>query len=226
MKAKRDVYGLIKALGYRNDPCVCQHAAEALVELGAPAIAPLSAALKATDTAVRCEAAEVLGKIGVPDAVEPLIAALKDSDRGVCLAAAKALGQIRDPRAVEPLIAALNDVYVCNAAEDALVGIGSSAVEPLTAALKDRNVRKAAADTLDKLGWLPGQNQTGTDYWVVRQHWDNCVLIGASAHCCPAIFRGNCVTPYTTTRCSRLSRERFEIQVRFSFSRRWRNNGA
>src|SRR5450759_2332909 len=89
LKAKRDVKGLIKALGYQKDP------------------------------AVRRAAAEALGQIGDARAVEPLIAALKDESWGVRRAAAEALGQIGDARAAEPLIAALKDPYadVRNAAD-------------------------------------------------------------------------------------------------------------
>jgi HEAT repeat protein len=54
-------------------------------------------------------AAEVLGLIGVPDAVEPLIAAINKYYRGErAVAAGKALGEIGDARALEPLIALLD----------------------------------------------------------------------------------------------------------------------
>jgi len=70
LKAKSDVKGLIKALGYEKD------------------------------SRVRRDAAGALGKIGDARAVEPLIAALKDEDKDVRTAAARVLGQIRDARAV------------------------------------------------------------------------------------------------------------------------------
>ena len=96
MAAKRDVKGLAKALNYRKDigiQChaarelgeigdaravkalvdalnnperLCNEAAETLVQIGAPAIQPLIAAL--TDT-FRCKnAAQALAKIGAPAA--------------------------------------------------------------------------------------------------------------------------------------------------------------
>jgi len=123
------------------------------VEIGAPAVEPLIAALKDED--VRMRAVEALGKIGDPRAVEPLIAALKDQDERMRKWAAEALGQIGDPRAVEPLIAALKDQDVRMRAVEALGKIGDPrAVEPLIAALNDRDerVRKWAAEALGKIG--------------------------------------------------------------------------
>ena len=96
LKAKRDVKGLIKALGYQKDGHV------------------------------RNAAAGVLGQIGDTRAVEPLIAALKDESWGVRHYAAEALGQIGDTRAVELLIAALKDrdSNVREAAAGALEALG------------------------------------------------------------------------------------------------------
>ena len=92
MKARRDVNGLIKALGYKKDEYVRWYTARALGEIKDPrAVEPLIAALKDTDKDVRQAAAEALGKIGDPRAVEPLIAALKDAEWHVRKAAAKAL---------------------------------------------------------------------------------------------------------------------------------------
>ena len=95
MKARRNVNGLIKALGYKKD------------------------------WEVRWDAARALGEIKDPRAVEPLSAALKDENEYVRKAAAYALGEIKDPRAVEPLIAALKDeeLHVRWAAAEALVSL-------------------------------------------------------------------------------------------------------
>ena len=46
MKAKKDVKGLIKALGYKKDASVGKAATIALVEIGEPVIEPLIAAIK------------------------------------------------------------------------------------------------------------------------------------------------------------------------------------
>ena len=81
-------------------------------------------------------AAEVLGKIGNPQAVEPLIQALKNTDSFVRRKAAGALGMIGDSRAVEPLIQALKrgDKWVKDEAIKALGMIGDPrAIEPLIA---------------------------------------------------------------------------------------------
>jgi hypothetical protein len=157
MKAKRDVEGLIKALGYQKDGSVRMLAAGALGQMRDPrAVQPLIAALKDSDRHVPETAAEALVKIGTP-AVEPLIVALKDSDSNVRRLAAGALGQIGDARAVEPLIAALTDSNweLRQAAARALEQIGDArSFEPLVAALKDSNefVRKEAAEGLAKIG--------------------------------------------------------------------------
>jgi HEAT repeat protein len=158
MTAKRNVKGLIKALGYRQD----HHQTP-------------------------CRAAEALGQVGDARAVEPLIAALKDFIVwDVRKAAAEALGQIGDVRAVDPLIAALNDGAwrVREAAAGVLGQIGDvRAVNSLIAGLKDqeRVVREAAFGALDDLGYRPAQDENGAAYWVAKQEWDKCVEIGPPA---------------------------------------------
>jgi HEAT repeat protein len=64
MKDKRDVEGLVKALGYKEDVRVREAAARALLEIGTPGVEPLNAALRDGDETVRRMAAEALGKIG------------------------------------------------------------------------------------------------------------------------------------------------------------------
>jgi HEAT repeat protein len=125
------------------------------IEMGAPAVAPLIAVLKDSDSDVRKAGAWALGKIGDARAAEPLIAALKDRNKDVRKAATKALGQIGDARGVEPLVAALKDtdLYVRYGAADALGQIGDArAVEPLIAALKDSDARWAVAEALGHIG--------------------------------------------------------------------------
>lgn len=168
LKAKGNMKGLIKALGYRKDASVSQAAAVALgtldwepdkdevgtlywikrrrwdkcVEIGELAVIPLIVTLKDEESneEVRQGAVEVLGQIGDSRAVKPLIAALKDENKDVRTNAAKALGQIGDVQAVQPLIITLKDAYRSgDAALEALVKIGSHAIEPLIAALKDES---------------------------------------------------------------------------------------
>jgi HEAT repeat protein len=138
LKRKRDVPGLIKALGYQKEDDR-EAAAEALVQIGAPAVKPLIDILNDNDRSVRWYAVRALGQIGDPAAVEPLIAASTDplvSVRSVAVgalvqigapavkaliaalpswAAAEALGRIGDTRAVEPLIAVLPNWTAINA---------------------------------------------------------------------------------------------------------------
>jgi HEAT repeat protein len=181
MKARRDVNGLIRALGYKKDEYVRKAAVYALGEIKDPrAVEPLIAALKDKD--VRKAAAEALDHLGWKPAqdesagwywmakhdwdkcvalgalaVEPLSAALKDKEWKVRAAAARALGKIQDPRAVEPLIAALKDTDK-DVREAAVYALGEikdpRAVEPLIAALKDAEwrVRTAADEALVKIG--------------------------------------------------------------------------
>jgi HEAT repeat protein len=151
MKARKNVRGLIKALGYQKDYGVRRVAAEALGEIGDPrAVDPLTNALN-DDKVVRRAAIRALGEIGAP-AVVPLTNALKDGKEVVRGAAAEVLVKIGAP-AVEPLIAALTD--------------------------KHEDVRWTVAEALDKIGWLPDEGANGVAYWVAKREWDQCVLIGA-----------------------------------------------
>lgn len=174
LKAKGDVAGLIKALGYEKDN-YRKAAAEALGQIGAPAVGPLVAALHSPDGSVRWHAAGALGQTGDADAVKPLIAAFGDplvSVRSAAVealvqvgapavgplidalpswAAAEALGRIGDHRAVKSLVAALPNWAAINA----LGWIGDpGAVAPLIAALqgKDELDREAAARALGRIG--------------------------------------------------------------------------
>ena len=130
LEKKRDVPGLIEALGYAKEG-----------KIGG----------------VRYDAAEALGKIGDKRAVAPLCAALKDSDMRVRDRAAMALGEIGDARAVEPLCAALKDSYVdvrmSAAAALGYIG-GTSAVEALGEIARkgsNKGIRDHAAFWLDNI---------------------------------------------------------------------------
>lgn len=119
LAAKKDVEGLIKALGYKNDD-VREKAAVALIEIGKPTVVPLTEAkkdveglidalgykkdsVKAEHAVVREQAAEALGEIGAKRAVKPLIQALHDKAWGVQYCAINALGNIGDRRAIGPI---------------------------------------------------------------------------------------------------------------------------
>ena len=165
LKDKRDVIGLIEALGYQKDSDVRRSAADALGQIGdVRAVEPLLNALKDSNDTVRTQAEKALYKIeetwgqtGDARAIVPLIAALKDSDTGVRRIAADVLRQTGDVRAVETFIAALkdSDSHVQRIAIEALKKIGDvRAIEPLIATLKDpdRLVRIIGIDALGKVG--------------------------------------------------------------------------
>ncbi len=156
MKAKRDIKGLIKALGYRKDWRVREKAAEALGQTNDPrAIEPLCAALGGYSPSGSVESAAVraLVRIGTP-AVEPLGAALKHACRPE--AAASALIKIGKP-SVGPLVDGLEHwhPFTRKTAADALGMIGDArAAEPLVAALNDSvsDVSRAAIEALARIG--------------------------------------------------------------------------
>ncbi|KST67229.1 HEAT repeat domain-containing protein [Mastigocoleus testarum] len=138
-------------------------AADALVNIGEPAVGALIEALKNEDSNLRWRAASVLSDIGVEaaPAVEALTLALQDDDPQVRLYATIALGNIGEAAkpAVPSLIAALQDKeqYVRIYAPSALRKIGVEAkvaVPALIGALKDNNigVRLNAAYALGAMG--------------------------------------------------------------------------
>lgn len=107
MKARRDVKGLIKALGYKKDIVICAAAAEALGEIGDTGAVPaLIAVLENFDVWLLPEkAAEALGKIADERAVEPLITLLsKSAYEEKITAAAAALSKIGAPAVVHLIL--------------------------------------------------------------------------------------------------------------------------
>ena len=157
LKGKRDVEGLIKALGHKVEK-VRRHAAEALGEIkDKRAVEPLIEALK--DEGVRHSAATALGRIEDKRALEPLIKVLREDPNEIVRgSAAYALGRIKDKKAVEPLIETLledKDSYARQGAAVALGNIGDkSSVKPLIRALGDQDsyVRSNAVLALGKIG--------------------------------------------------------------------------
>jgi tetratricopeptide (TPR) repeat protein len=186
LEAKRDVQGLIKALG-RKDYVVQTEAAaalgrlqdaravmpliaalkstpeaacEALVKIGAPSVEPLITALEDNDSSIRSNAACVLGDIGDTRAVEPLIVTLKDKDWMVAHDAALALGRIGDSRAVEPLAVALKlgRSWVRSAASKALIALlGAQAAEYFIPLLKDEDM-VIRLEAVSGLGEIGGES--------------------------------------------------------------------
>jgi len=194
MRAKRDVKGLIKALGYEKASEVRHAAAQALGEIGdTHAVEPLVARLKDNEVDMRKIVAEALGKIGDARAVQPLIAVQKDNDEefSVKLSVSSALKNISDPRAIELFIAALKDDHagVRSDAAEALGNIGDPrAVQPIVTLLKDDPGRRyKAAQALRKLGWEPDNGEIGAWYWiaqgcsVTKGDWEKVVALGPVA---------------------------------------------
>ena len=109
LKARGDVAGLIRALGYGKDARIRMEAADALTTIGdARAVEPLCVALRDPDWAVQSKAAGALGNLGDPRAVEPLITASKEMDPNVRLSAIGALGRIGQVRALDAIMAGLS----------------------------------------------------------------------------------------------------------------------
>jgi HEAT repeat protein len=158
-----------------------------LVKLGAPAVAPLIAALKLDDTATQEGAAEALGRLGDRRAVEPLIARLQGGSGQVAQKAAAALGLLGDPQAVDPLIAVLkaDEPEARRAAAEALGRLGDDrAVGALAALLKDpdADLRQTCAQALGKLKYAPETPGDRATYLIALRSWDEVVKLGGPAY--------------------------------------------
>ena len=100
-----DVSGLVVTLGDSNG-LARQHAREALVEIGQPAVPALRTALASPHEQVRWEAAKALSEIAAPESAPGLVTALEDREFSVRWIAAEGLVAIGH-RSVEPLLEAL-----------------------------------------------------------------------------------------------------------------------
>ena len=225
MKARHDVNGLIKALDYQkdikiqtaaaralgeiNDPLamdalimaledksVFEDSAQALSQMGAPALDKLITVIKTPclekDLALRSQilaekkiAANALVRIGA-SAVNPLVALLQEEDKVTLRYAVDALGEIGDMGAVEPLIALLKREESGDIRRiiDLILGqLGDQrAVKPLIDELcRDLSTGKFTAQSLNKLGWQPGQNEESAFYWIVNDQIMKCAELGSLA---------------------------------------------
>ena len=139
-----------------SDPATRWSAAEALVEMGDPALGPLVTALSGADVQI-CRALLVhLKQHEVKDRrlVEPLLKQLHSSDWLVRQSAAEFLGRIGDPCAVDGLTAALRDDnrLVREEAARVLGEMGDvRAVDALIDALRNLNTAQAAV-ALGRIG--------------------------------------------------------------------------
>jgi HEAT repeat protein len=119
--------------------------------------------LKSSDSDVRRDAAQALGKMGpqAKEAVPALVAALQDKNLFVRRYSAHTLGKIGSDaakQAVPALTKTLDDKRkeVAEAAAEALGQMGTSAVKPLVKAVKDKgtetSVRQKAVTSLGQIG--------------------------------------------------------------------------
>ncbi|NJP07360.1 MAG: hypothetical protein HC837_17920 [Chloroflexaceae bacterium] len=161
-----------------------KRASQALIQIGPEAVEPLMQLLLESEPALRQVAGETLVQIGHP-AIPPLIDHLESENAQIRAAAAKTLGMIGSPLAVQSLLTAFGDTdwSVHQAASEALVNIGEPAIEALTEALFDRreHVSTHAAEALDRIGWIPENDETGAAYWIVKRGWQKCRQIGVPA---------------------------------------------
>ncbi|AFY79895.1 NACHT domain-containing protein [Oscillatoria acuminata] len=153
-----------------------------------------NAALCDSDSDVRRQALEVLGKIGIPEAVPSLIDALCDSDSDIRRYAAITLEKSSTPETVTALIDALcdSDSDVRNNAAITLEKIGT--LEVVTALIyalcnSDSDIRRYAALVLGNIGTL----EVVTALIDVLSHSDSNVKIYA------ALVLGNMGTPEVVT---------------------------
>jgi HEAT repeat protein len=156
LKAKGDIAGLVRALGY-DETQLQQAAAKALETTGSAAVEPLLVAVRSKKDAFQINLIiETLSKIN-PHPTERLVAALQDENKSVQEVAVEALGKIGEKSAVEPLIAVLPQYGGSQkrGVVEALGMIGDrNAMEPVILTLYDFNalVREAAAKALLKIG--------------------------------------------------------------------------
>ncbi len=165
------------------DDAVAPVAADALVAIGEPTVAPVLALLKGEAGAPRENAVEVLGRLGAPEAVPAIIELVRSGGDRLHRKAVDALVGIGAPAidALIPLLGEDGDGHAGAAA--ALTGIGDPALVPLAEALGDENsrVRMGAARVLERLGWVPTGVEEQAVYLIALQRWSEIADLGAPA---------------------------------------------
>lgn len=165
------------------DGGVAQAAAEALVAIGSPSIAPTIRILEEGSGGARENAVEVLGRIRAHEAVPTLVELVRSGDDRLQRKAIDALVSIGSPAvpALLPLLGEEGDGHA--GAMDALAGIGDAARGPLLEVLDDENprTRMSAALVLERTGWMPIRVEERARYLIAMQRWPDVADLGAVA---------------------------------------------
>ncbi len=130
-----------------------QAARQALVKIGAPAVAPLLKTLMSQNYYLRQAANDTLSQINDPQAIPTLVAMVNSPDGLIPVQAVAMLGRIGGVSVITPLLTALKKrtgPYDHEVAQKALLAIGPPAIEPLVAMLQDndRNFKRSIIEIL------------------------------------------------------------------------------
>ncbi len=98
---------LVSGLNARDNVGLRNSATEVLIRIGRPVVEVVCGLLQTGDRDTRKFAADILGEIGLDEAVDSLLVGLDDEEENVRGASAEALGLIGDKRCVERLLQAL-----------------------------------------------------------------------------------------------------------------------
>jgi len=154
----RSVHILLATLNIEDDyGYLGSVAAEALQQIGEPAVPELVAALQNENERVRRIIVHVLGQIGGALVIDALLATIQGKSESVRKEVVEALGNVRGMQAVEALLTTLKDKCI-GIREEAVKALGKikgpRAVEGLLMALKDQDedIRSEVIKTLGNVG--------------------------------------------------------------------------
>ena len=196
MRSRRDVNGLIRALGYPKSGAIAIAAAEALGETrDTRSVVPLAEALRdSREAEMRIAAAAALGRIGGSAAANALGEALagKLNDDRTRYQVIRSLGDTGDRAAVAHLIEAagrlLQDTKrradIQQAIVDAMSKLGTDAVFPSLVERLEVNHRfeldrRIALSLLNDLGWTPQSEMHRAIVSVLNGDWGQDVVLRA-----------------------------------------------
>jgi hypothetical protein len=154
LAGKRDITGLVRALGSRN-PEIQSAAMHALGQLGHAAVPPLIPALKSPNRHIRLGAIGALAEIGDAGAVPALAETVMDPVSEIRWQAMIALGEMRSEDAIPYLLTGLQDA--------------------------DKYVRYGSALSLDRNGYEPPNDAQRAWYYAAMQDWERLTALGSAA---------------------------------------------